>query len=106
MKRIFILVLSSLILALFGCQTERSIVYHPIMHQGRPLTPKQMQSIKLGLTKSQVEKIIGSPALVAPFNSNIWIYVYSTRQQFRHTKVSPRKLALTFINNRLVKIKH
>lgn len=46
------------------------------IEQGIYLTKKDMQKVKIGMTKNEVCNNIGSPVLQDLFKINIWYYIY------------------------------
>ena len=72
------------------------------IHQGNTVKLEQLESIEIGMTKSDVRKIMGSPLLSDPFHDQRWDYIY----RFIPNKGFERKSLLTlyFENDILVKI--
>ncbi len=72
------------------------------IHQGNTVKLEQLEGIKVGMTKSEVRKIMGSPMLSDPFHNQRWDYIY----RFLPNKGFERKSLLTlyFENDILVKI--
>lgn len=72
------------------------------LQQGNTVKLEQLESIKLGMTKSEVRKIMGSPMLADPFHTQRWDYIY----RFIPNKGFERKSLLTlyFKEDVLVKI--
>lgn len=77
-----------------GCSTIEKVVYRPDINQGNYLTPEEVQQLQKGMTKQQVQFILGSPMLQDPFSPNTWIYVF--RQQPGHAAITQQTLTLTF----------
>jgi outer membrane protein assembly factor BamE len=68
-KLSIILLLSTIILN--GC-----IIYHLDIPQGNEITQDQVEKLRPGLTKAQVQYLLGSSLLRDPFHANRWDYVY------------------------------
>jgi outer membrane protein assembly factor BamE len=51
-------------------------VYKPDIAQGNITTAEQVAALKQGISRQQVQQILGSPLLQDVFNSNRWDYVY------------------------------
>lgn len=66
--RAAILVISALLFT--GC------VYRIPIQQGNFLEPKDIDQITLGMTRSQVRYLLGTPMVADPFTSSRWDYVY------------------------------
>lgn len=45
--------------------------------QGNLITEEKVESIRVGMNRRQVQRILGSPLLVDTFNQNRWDYFYS-----------------------------
>ncbi|HHJ34763.1 MAG TPA: outer membrane protein assembly factor BamE [Gammaproteobacteria bacterium] len=72
------------------------------INQGNTIKLEQLEAIKIGMTKSEVRKIMGSPMLADPFHSQRWDYIY----RFIPNKGFERKSLLTlyFEDDTLAKI--
>lgn len=70
MRKIF-LVLS--IAALTACS---SLTYKLEVQQGNYVTEDMIAKLKVGMTRSQVRFLLGTPLLVDPFHANRWDYIY------------------------------
>jgi outer membrane protein assembly factor BamE len=70
----------SLLLALAGCaRLEFPWVYKVSVQQGNILDQEDIDKLELGMTKRQVQFVLGSPLLVDTFAQNEWHYYYSRR---------------------------
>ncbi len=74
-----ILPILPILFLLSGC--TNSLLFHPTIMQGIPLTAKQMDSIQVGMPRAQVLSTLGSPTLQDPFHANRWDYWSSTSYQ-------------------------
>ena len=72
------------------------------IQQGNTVKLEQLESIEIGMTKSNVRKIMGTPMLSDPFHDQRWDYIY----RFLPNKGFERKSLLTlyFENDVLLKI--
>ncbi len=91
----FLLVLP-LLLALTAC------VYHIPIRQGNILSQKKVKQLKVGMTHSQVEYLLGTPLSNDPFNPKRWTYLYYYKSP--GDDVSERILHLYFKHERLARI--
>lgn len=73
------------------------------IQQGNVITQKMIDQLKPGMTKSQVQYVMGTPLLEDAFNRNRWDYVYS--MQAGGGKRSQKTLTLLFENDRLAAIR-
>ena len=73
-----ILAISSL---LGACSTlQFPGVYKITVEQGNVITQEMVDQLKPGMSKDQVEYIMGSPLIKDSFNAERWDYVYSIRR--------------------------
>lgn len=68
--------------------------YHIQIQQGMKLTSKQIEQVKPGMSKSQVQYILGTPNVVDPYHPNAWYYVYTNELSGRPR--TEKKLMVTF----------
>ena len=78
--------------ALSACSTlQFPGVYKITIEQGNVVTQEMVDQLKPGMSKDQVEYIMGSPLIKDTFNGERWDYVYNikkgsaTREQYRMT---------------------
>lgn len=83
---------------LAGC----GLVYKVDVQQGNLFDKATVDSLKPGMTKRQVLLVMGSPAIVSPFDADRWDYVSSIRRG-RHV-MDEKDLTLYFKDDALVKI--
>jgi len=60
-------------------------VYRVDVQQGNLLEEKEIEAVKVGMTRSQVRFLLGTPAVADPFHENRWDYIYYFRQGRRRT---------------------
>jgi len=72
------------------------------MNQGNTIKLEQKEAIEIGMSKSEVRKIMGSPMLSDPFHNQRWDYIY----RFIPKKGFERKSLLTlyFEDENLIRI--
>ncbi len=100
------LLISSLCVAsllIGGCSTNKIPgVYRPDIQQGNVVTQEMVDKLRPGMTRQQVQYIMGTPLLVDVFHQDRWDYLYSIeadgddRQQER--------ISIFFEDDRLVRI--
>ncbi|MEO7433154.1 MAG: outer membrane protein assembly factor BamE [Dokdonella sp.] len=83
---------------LSGC----GLIYKVDAQQGNLFDKSTVEALKPGMTKRQVLLVMGSPAVISPFDQNRWDYV-STISRGRH-KMASKDLILYFKDEALVKI--
>lgn len=77
----FLLLLGFTLLAVpvTGC------VYRVDVQQGNLLEEKDVDAIKVGMTRSQVRFLLGTPAVADSFHQDRWDYIYYFRQGRKRT---------------------
>jgi outer membrane protein assembly factor BamE len=76
--------------------------YKMDIRQGNFVTAEMREKIKLGMSKSQVRYVLGTPMVSDVFHANRWDYVYRLEQKAR--LVEQQRLTLYFENDNLTKI--
>lgn len=77
-KFLVITVLTLTTLTMGGCSSlEFPGVYKLTIEQGNIVTQEMVDQLKPGMSREQVEFIMGSPMIKDSFNSNRWDYLYS-----------------------------
>lgn len=67
----------TLILALLAAATLLAgCVYRPDIQQGNLLSVKDIEQVTVGMTRSQVRYLLGTPMISDPFAPQRWDYVY------------------------------
>ncbi|MEC9483353.1 MAG: outer membrane protein assembly factor BamE [Halomonas sp.] len=77
-------------------------VYKRDLPQGNLVTEDMVSQLDYGMTRDQVQYVMGSPLLPAPFDADQWDYVY--RLDEAYGDVEQRRVTLTFENDRLVDV--
>jgi len=104
------LYLASLIFCLTGCALPQlklpdlkiPRVYKLSVQQGNVITQEMVDRLEPGMSRSQVEYVMGRAVLNDPFNGNEWVYLYSIEIPDYFTQVV--KMVLTFDGDTLVTI--
>ncbi|GHB03974.1 outer membrane protein assembly factor BamE [Modicisalibacter luteus] len=77
-------------------------VYKRDLPQGNLVTQDMVSQLQPGMSREQVQHVMGSPLLPAPFDASQWDYVFRLDEAYGDVK--QRRVTLTFDNNRLVDI--
>ncbi len=90
------------IMAITSCADWLPEAHKLDIQQGNTVKLEQLEGIEIGMTKSDVRKIMGSPMLSDPFHDQRWDYIY----RFVPNKGFERKSLLTlyFENDMLIRI--
>ena len=89
-----------LVAALTACSTFRFPGVHRItIQQGNVVTQQMIDRLKPGMTKSQVNFVLGNAVIDDPLEANRWDYLYSI--QLPNGSVIRKILTLYFVDKRL-----
>lgn len=113
MKRIIVNSLSKfallylLIVGLSACssfmkQEDRALGYKITVIQGNELSQEQLDQLRVGMTKEEVQLLLGIPQLKNPFRNDTWYYVYTTIKADQLLRKN--SLVLQFSGNMLMDI--
>ena len=86
-----------LALGLAGC------VYRMDIQQGNLLDAEQVDQVEVGMTRSQVRFLLGTPMVVDSFDADRWDYVYSLRRG-RSGEVVRRHLVVWFDGDKVSRV--
>jgi outer membrane protein assembly factor BamE len=81
-----------------GC----GLIYKVDTQQGNLFDKATVDSLKPGMSKRQVRLVMGSPAVISPFDHDRWDYVSTIRRG--RNRMETKDLTLYFENDALVKI--
>lgn len=93
-----VLLLSLVILGLSGCQ----LIYKLPTRQGNVLEQKDLDKLKVGMTRDQVKFVMGTPLAATPFRDDRWDYVGYYKSP--RGDVSQRTVTLYFEGDTLAKL--
>jgi outer membrane protein assembly factor BamE (lipoprotein component of BamABCDE complex) len=74
--------------------------YKTDLRQGSEMDEKKVSKLKLGMSKSEVKRVFGSPDIIDPFHKNRWDYVNTSRI---NNKTIDKSLTLFFDENNTLK---
>lgn len=96
MRKLLLVLSISLLTA--GC----GIIYKQPIYQGNLLEKTAIDQLQAGMSKQQVQVLIGTPSIEDPFHQNRWDYT-STQRVDRLGTTSRKNLTLWFENDALTK---
>jgi outer membrane protein assembly factor BamE len=94
----------ALIAALVGACLLAGCVYRVDVQQGNLLEWSDIQSVKPGMTRSQVRFLLGTPVVDDPFNQSRWDYIYYFKKG-RGKRADRRWLIVLFSDDRVTEIR-
>lgn len=89
----------SLSIALAGCGP---IIHRIDIQQGNLVAPETFARLKVGMTKSEVRQLLGTPLLTDVFHADRWDYYF--RNEKRGRLVEQNKFAVHFESERMVRV--
>lgn len=87
---------------LVAVTTGCGFLYRPEVQQGVPLTAEQLAGLRPGLSKRQVQLLLGSPPVTDAFHPDRWDYVY-TIGEAGQVPAPEKRLTLHFRDGALVR---
>ena len=91
-----------LLLALVFASGCHSLVYKMDISQGNLVDQKMVDKLKPGMTKRQVEVVMGTPLVASPFDQSQWNYLTSNSRRGRKAEI--KNLSLFFEGDTLARI--
>lgn len=95
LMRISFLLLAAVLLA--GCAP-----YKMDIRQGNMVTPEARERLKVGMTRTQVRALLGTPLVADPFHPDRWDYLYVLEHE--RQQVANQRMTLYFQGDKLVQI--
>jgi len=77
-------------------------VYRPDIQQGNLLSAEDLDQVTVGMTRSQVRYLLGTPMVSDPFAPHRWDYVYRL-QHSRHRQVDSAHFIVFFESDKVVR---
>src|SRR5690242_11466118 len=93
---------AALVVALLAAPLLGACVYRMNIQQGNFLEGKTVDRLEVGMTRTQVRYLLGTPMVPAPFDHDRWDYIYFF-QHGRLRKPSQRHLAVFFKEDKVVR---
>jgi len=78
-------------------------VYRPTIQQGNLLQLDEIDQVKVGMTRSQVRYVLGTPMVSDPFEPDRWDYVY-TLQRGRDKRVDRAHFVVRFEGDKVTSV--
>ena len=72
-----------LALSLSACSTVEKVVYRIDVPQGNYLEATNVAQVKQGMTAQQVQYLLGTPVLIAPYSNLTWYYVFLQQRAYQ-----------------------
>lgn len=85
-----------------GCESLLPSFYSVPVRQGNYLDQAMVSQLRPGMTRQQVQRIMGTPLVADPFHQNRWDYYYSYRKDGK--VVEQRHVVLFFTGDTLDRV--
>jgi outer membrane protein assembly factor BamE len=95
--RVLALALLAVCIALTGC------VYRMDIQQGNYLDGKAVSQLKVGMTRSQVRYLLGTPMVEDVFNKDRWDYIYYLKRGYVRRPIESRVIVY-FANDKVQRL--
>lgn len=76
----------SLLLVLGVLLGSAGCVYRPTIQQGNLLKSEDVDQVAVGMTRSQVRYLLGTPMVADPFDPQRWDYIYTLQRGRERTR--------------------
>ena len=100
------ILLAAAVIGLSACSAERISnfpSYKLKVIQGNQLDARAVSSLQQGMSRDQVQLLLGTPLLRDPFHSDRWDYTYEISRNGVVNQAETRNLTVWLENDRLVK---
>ncbi|MGF1546199.1 MAG: outer membrane protein assembly factor BamE [Thiotrichales bacterium] len=77
-------------------------VYRAPVQQGNALDSEAVDQIKTGMTRKQVQYLLGTPLVGHPFNPERWDYVFYRNE--KGERIADRRVSVHFSNDRVTRV--
>lgn len=91
-----------LLVLVAGCESFLPSFYSVPVRQGNYIDQTMVGQLHPGMTRPQVQRIMGTPLLADPFHQNRWDYYYSYRKGGK--LIEQRHVALFFTGDTLDRV--
>ena len=92
----------SIILATIACSLTGCSLYRADLAPGNHIEQSSLDQLKPGLSKHQVQQVMGTPALTPVFELDHWNYTYAfVDGQHRDQKLNYKSITLYFKHDKL-----
>jgi len=92
-----------LAVALLCLALTQGCVYRMAIQQGNFLEPRSVDKLEIGMTRSQVRYLLGTPMVPDTFNLDRWDYVYYLKKGRVHGPVH-RRLTVFFEGDKVARV--
>jgi len=95
--------LSVIVILLASIITLPACVYRLDIPQGNRIDARVIAQLETGMTRRQVEFLLGKPAITDPYRTGVWYYIYYFKSG-NDGSIENRVMTLRFTNDQLSSI--
>lgn len=98
----FFAILVTVTLLLSGCSNW---IYRIDVPQGNFLDDRDVEKLRIGMTKEQVEFVLGKPVVQDSFDHDTWYYIYEMKRGMsKRGEDFAKSLVINFEDNKVTKV--
>ena len=98
----FLIVIVAMSIGLTGCADW---IYRIDVPQGNFLDEKEVGQLRIGMTKEQVEFILGKPVVKDTFDHDTWYYLYEMKRGMaKRGEDFKRSLVISFVDDKISQV--
>ena len=102
MKLTQLLIIVTMILSISGC---KNWIYRIDIPQGNYLDDRDVQKLRISMSKEQVIYVLGHPVVEDSFDENTWYYVYEMKRGMsKRGEDFKKELIIDFVDGKLSKV--
>ena len=101
-KCFYVIVFSSLLTTLYGCESILPAAHRINVDQGNVIDSKQLDQLRPGISREQVRFLLGSPVNQNVFHSDRWDYLHYISKA--GTYADPIRVTVFFENDQVIRI--
>lgn len=102
MKNILNIIVLCLAVIVTGCTRFVPVVYKIDVEQGNIITQKDVNKIKVGMSRKQIRYALGTPLIADSFHKARWDYIFTSKKGYK--KPTRKQISIHFKNDVVTKI--
>ena len=79
-------------------------VHRVDVQQGNVITKEMVDQLKQGMTKRQVQFVMGSPSIEDPFHQNRWDYIFTMQPGHIRKIIEQKRVVVLFEADKAIKV--
>ncbi|MDN4501062.1 outer membrane protein assembly factor BamE [Alteromonadaceae bacterium BrNp21-10] len=91
------------VIVITGTQACSGFIFRIDIPQGNYLEEKDVEKLRIGMTKEQVIYVLGRPVVRDSFDHDTWYYVYSMKRGMTDNHFS-KEMTISFVDDKIVSV--